>query len=985
MQNHVIQTSIVKVLDDINRMINMTEIVYDELFEFEKMIITNDNIENIKEYVSQNENIIYEKTMLCNGYYKKKFKTHPSMCHHSICYKSPLYYSLWLNCYYYQNIFSKIKTLATLSTKEILSEFLSFIYSLPCVCHLISTYKNNYDHDDMNFYKINMFLKVKMIELFGTYEDYKSHLTKKNNITKNFKLQCAHECVGNTIVKKLDFIQDEINNYDKIGDLIFELKWLWEEYNTNCEIVKYLFGLQSYEYYDIHLNYKKLDTERALDKILLNKYTNINFCKNDDQNLLYNTMRQDCKQELVIKILENGGKLPRNKNLETMFENRECKIENIKIFLQHYDEKYFSNESLLTILKQNLMKTHKIEIVNIFASRGLLSNAIKILLESDDSHNILLNLYNSEDIVCSKIAMDDVLFCIKLEKYKELDLILTHNKSFANEVCNDTIPIMVAIKENKLKCLKLLLQHGADPFQAYDGLSPIMLTILENRLDMLEFLLLNWMKNCSTSDNTSHIMLAIKEDNIEVLKLLLKYKADPFSSIGDTTPTLYAIENDKITSLECLLIYGSEIEVGYNPVANKPYKQITPLSLAIDKNKLVAFELLLKYGADPFIYTRGLNILQYAIVKNNYECVSLVKDYKKENKCLINELTSDELKKHPIFLAVSTKDPIKFSDLLLQNTTINYNHVLNDGSNILNYILASKNKYQTKINLFKRYINKNIDLTNQVNDVPLVVYAVDNNMFDIVVMIINKLIELEEITINGYTKNDNIVNIIATNRNKKLQIISKNKSKTNYYSLVLVYLKQDKTDYIDENDNENTIISNESEVEELNFHNDFSYVITNTAINAINTTNSLNFKEHDNVRPLKMSLDIDNIVKVKINMDIIIRNLCGLILIILVGVSKYNNPISSEMKIIIEKLKKCKDEEHLMKYLTKLVDDYYNDVYFTYMEGYTKYVNTSETDKYDIIGAFSEHTGSMSDSEYDYNEHNTSIDYEYTDICFPVI
>ena len=35
-----------------------------------------------------------------------------------------------------------------------------------------------------------------------------------------------------------------------------------------------------------------------------------------------------------------------------MFENNECKIENIKTFLKHYDAKYFSNESLLTILKQ---------------------------------------------------------------------------------------------------------------------------------------------------------------------------------------------------------------------------------------------------------------------------------------------------------------------------------------------------------------------------------------------------------------------------------------------------------------------------------------------------------------------------------------------------------------------------------------------------------------------------------------------------------
>jgi hypothetical protein len=138
-------------------------------------------------------------------------------------------------------------------------------------------------------------------------------------------------------------------------------------------------------------------------------------------------MKKECKQELIIKLIKNGARIPKNKNLSSMFANTECYIGNIKIFLTYYDEKYFSNESLLTILKQNLLRTHKIDIVNIFSSRGLLSNAIKILLESDDSYNILLNLYNSDDVVVNNITIDDAFYCINLKKYKELDLILSHN------------------------------------------------------------------------------------------------------------------------------------------------------------------------------------------------------------------------------------------------------------------------------------------------------------------------------------------------------------------------------------------------------------------------------------------------------------------------------------------------------------------------------------------------------------------------------
>lgn len=773
------QTQTLHILESINRMCQHTEIFYDDLSEFEKLIVNKESIELIRSYVTSHENIIYDQNMLCNNYFKKKFNTHPVACNNIVCHKTPVYYGLWLSCYYYQQIFYRIKLLAKLSTKEIVSDFLSFFYSLPCVCHEIINYKNYYDHTDMNFLKVNMFLTLKMKELFSTYEDYKINMMRESTINVS-KFNIMTDCVSDRIVK-LDFIQDEINNYDKISSLICELLECWESYDKICTITKYLFGVESYEYYMVHLNYRKLEIDKSLDRILSNKFSDINFNKNYDENILYNTMKVACKSELLIAIINNGGKLPPNKNLFTMFENNECNIENIKIFLKHYDAKYFSNDSLLTILKQNLLKTHKIDIVNIFASRGLLSNAIKILLESDDSYNILLNLYKSDDVVVSRISIDDAMFCVKLEKYKELDLILSHNKSFSNEIYNNSTPVMIAIKENKLKFLQLFLHHGADPFASHNGVSPIMLAILENRLDMLEFLLENWIKECSTSDSTSHIILAIKEDNIDVLNLLLKY-----ASIDGTIPVFYAMSNNKLTAFECLLIHFKE-SLNFMMLNNS-----TPLMTAIDSSKLVAFELLLKYGANPYSYVNGLNILHYALVCNQYDFVQLLKD----DQTLINSLTICD-NRHPIFLAVDTHDPIKFTDLLLQNTEIKCNHTLDNNSNILNYILISSHQTEIKISLFRRYIRLNVNLTNEVDGTPLVVSAAENNMYDIVIMIMNKLIEIEEISIAGYTNRDNnIIDIIKKSQNKKIQITSSNKSITNYYSLVLIYLSSKKEETI---------------------------------------------------------------------------------------------------------------------------------------------------------------------------------------------
>jgi ankyrin repeat protein len=932
MQNTILQKSINKAIDDIERMISVFNINYDDLFDFEKLIVNN-NITDIKIFVQENNNSVYDAHLLCNGFYKKKFECHPMRCHNHVCYKTAVYYALWINCYYYYNIFYKIFLLAKLSSKDILSEFIYFIKNIPCVCHTTNNNNIYYDHTSMNFKIVHDFLKEKMDELIKTFEDNKSNATRKISNIKNLYLECK---ICEMTSHKIDYVLNEIDNHDKIGNIMFEIKCIWDDYLINCEIVHYLFSVQSYEYFNYYLNHKMFEIDNALTKILFNKCSNINFCKNDDENILYNTMKKDCKTELIVKLIDSGMRIPKNKNLNTMFEKEECKIENIKTFLKKYDANFFSNESLLTILKQNLMRTHKIEIVDIFASRGLLANAFKILLESETSYNILLNLYATQDVVVSKITIGDAFYCIKLEKYKELDLILQNNKTFSNELFEGITPIMIAIKENKLKCLQLLLQHGADPFLIHNNTSPIMMTIVENRLEMLDFLLANWMKDCATSDNTSHIMLSIKENNIEALKLLLKHKADPYSSIGSTTPTLYSITNDKIVALECLLEYGSCTEHDYNPIANNPYKQLTPLMMAIDKNKLVAFELLIKYGANPFTYIRGLNTLHYAIGCNRFELVTLIKDYVSNNKYLINELTTEVDKRHSLFLAVKTNDPIKMTDLLLQNDNITFNHTLLDGSNILYHILMSKIKISIKNNLFKRYIQYDIDLINHVDNTPLVVYAVENNLYDIVVMIINKLILTQEITITGFTKLDNdIVKIISITPQKKLQIIAKNKNGPNYYSLVLGYLRQGK---IEESDD-------------------------------IDDTEYLN----------------NNDIIVTINMNFIIYHMMTIMSIISIYFAMSFDPIFNIVHFDISNFYQDNDYDDCGETLHKIINTYYDVLFF---DGNGNDENEIKHRKYIIndisdLNYFIDNCSILSDSDIN-DTYMTALDEEYTDKCFPI-
>ena len=393
-----------------------------------------------------------------------------------------------------------------------------------------------------------------------------------------------------------------------------------------------------------------------------------------------------------------------------------------------------------------------------------------------------------------------------------------------------------------------------------------MLTIIENRLDMLEFLLKNWMKDCSTSDNTSHIMLAIQENNIEVLQLLLKYKADPFTGNNVTTPTLFAIESDKNVALECLLKFGNNLSETCNPIANSIHQNITPLMLAVKKNKLVSFELLLQYGANPFTYTIGLNVLHYAILNNRLEIVSMLKDCilkdcMSNDKYLINECTNEPEKRHSIFLALKTKDPIIMTDLILQSEFIEVSNEYHNECNILYSILLSKLKISIKTNLFKRYINRNIDLTNIVNSIPLVVYAVDNNMYDIVVMIMNKLIETKEISIKNCEDND-IIKFIRTMGNKKITVDVKNKMRNNIYPLVIFYLKAGKNEFIEPGYNSESDCDNK---------NCSEYYISD------NESENSNNEEH-NSEIILDQIDIESLQNnfLMISLIVIIYRLCGI-------------------------------------------------------------------------------------------------------------
>jgi hypothetical protein len=194
-------------------------------------------------------------------------------------------------------------------------------------------------------------------------------------------------------------------------------------------------------------------------------------------------------------------------------------------------------------------------------------------------------------------------------------------------------------------------------------------------------------------------------------------------------------------------------------------------------------------NASPFDYDNsGHNSFHYAILKNNMHAINVMKKFEYKGHKIINEKTKiSELL--PIILAIDGDNPVAITNILFSEEGLDYNGRTPDGENVLHYLLKANINIKTKKTLFKMYLTKNIDLleSNKSDMKPIVVGAVERNLYDIVILIMNRLLELGEIKFDGYDNIRDIRKLIQDHRQKN--IIVKDQHSPNYYFLVMVYLK----------------------------------------------------------------------------------------------------------------------------------------------------------------------------------------------------
>lgn len=410
---------------------------------------------------------------------------------------------------------------------------------------------------------------------------------------------------------------------------------------------------------------------------------------------------------------------------------------------------------------------------------GNLENLLKIILNCDKMMST--DKIEIFEILMNRCLLDDIDNLIELCLYdnKSLGLLekMTERKLLISKAL--TSDIILCIKLLKHKELDILFSNNLKLIEEkYEGYSPI----------------IHYFENTET-DGVEEIL---------TLKIFLKYQCnlEVTNKLGDT-PLLYSIKKSRENS--CIL--------------------------------------LLKSKANPLFYDiKGHNSLHNAILTNNIQIIDLL--IKHDNN-LINITTKNFGNDktipgiHPIVFSINSASPVLITQMILAENKMDYNY-LYEGNGILHYLIKFDMDVKTKNTLFKNLIAKDFNLLEQcrIDMKPLVVKAVEKNLYEIVVMIMNKLLEKEEIRFEGYDNLKDIGKIIGDNTQRN--IIVKDTTSPNFYSLVMFYLKTSKPT---ENKSNNIMKPNQKKTNDTSFHKNMFMSFVCTFIQLFNDKTKL--EEHE--------------------------------------------------------------------------------------------------------------------------------------------
>ena len=459
------------------------------------------------------------------------------------------------------------------------------------------------------------------------------------------------------------------------------------------------------------------------------------------------------------------------------------------------------------------------------------------------------NKIYSENSIVVKTAEDDVIALLNLIHHSENDYVMINHKNILtkssiltltiNQKCYDPVNILSVLIEKgatinlssniivdllKNKFIKSIIHILGVPALS----KTTILTNLSSNLSMFQMLM--------TSDDLK------TTERIQILKLLLEKDiidyADPFMAVitesmsnelvsilitesqQDLTGTItlelvnYCVKNGKYEELDLILGYNNIIEQTILNNTDIEYSKLPIFVLlsSCQKNKDRVLDILIKYNADissvnlngqtPLfitcssgytklaqkIYTKEPSTLQ--IIDNNYDtCLTIsIKNCRTDTVKWLATIQTDTIinipdgnKMTPLMIACSMKNTVhRMVQYLLESDDINV-VALNGEKDALYYLVT--NKKINEISIIKTLallLEKGSIVTSQI-----LIKSVELDMYGVVVILMNYLINIGEIDV-GY---DTIEKYVLSTSACEITIKTKNSCEPNFYSLVVVYIR----------------------------------------------------------------------------------------------------------------------------------------------------------------------------------------------------
>ncbi len=165
-----------------------------------------------------------------------------------------------------------------------------------------------------------------------------------------------------------------------------------------------------------------------------------------------------------------------------------------------------------------------------------------------------------------------------------------------NEKCTnsfDVTPLTIAIKNENIAIVKLLLASGADPNQTtFMRKSSLSVAINTNNQALIDLIVETGV------DINSAFIKSVKDDNEVLVSYFIEKGADVnYSGFMGNTPLLYAIGNENYDLVNQLISKGADVNY-YNKYEGS---SIPPLTKAVKTKDLKMVKLLVKKGANPHV------------------------------------------------------------------------------------------------------------------------------------------------------------------------------------------------------------------------------------------------------------------------------------------------------------------------------------------------------------------------------------------------